>query len=127
MDKNSNRNSVRVLAWCVRLWRKRINEHSFKAHLLTQGATSKTEHEPQGDENLSAELDVSYKRLRHSVAKPAHKAQWHNKGTIPIYVSAECCPTRSGRRGFPFKGERRSGKHLRKGDMEFIVHAAHPL
>ena len=27
MDKNSSRNSVRVLAWCVRLWRKRILEN----------------------------------------------------------------------------------------------------
>ena len=29
---------------------------------------------------------------------------------IAIYASAECVPTRSGRRGFPFKGERRYGR-----------------
>ena len=29
--------------------RLKTNEHSFKAHLLTKYATSKTEHEPQGD------------------------------------------------------------------------------
>ena len=49
----------------------------------------------------SAELDRWYKRLRRVVAKPAHKAQWHNKGTIPIYASAECCPPLCGHRGFP--------------------------
>ena len=58
----------------------------------------------------SAELDGQYKRLRRVVAKLAHKAQWHNNGTILIYASAECVPTRSGRRGFPFKGERRYGR-----------------
>ena len=30
-------------------------------------------------------------------------------------------PARSGRRGFPFKGERRLGKHVRKGEVEFRV------
>ena len=64
----------------------------------------------------SVELDEKYKRLRHSIAKPAHKAQWHNKGTMLIYASTECVPTRSGRRGFPFKGKRRLGKHVRKGE-----------
>ena len=33
------------------------NEYLFRAHLLTVCATSKTEHEPQGGEILSAELD----------------------------------------------------------------------
>ena len=42
---------------CVQA-RKRINEHLFKVYLLTQGATSKTEHEPQGGEKANAELDV---------------------------------------------------------------------
>ena len=39
--------------------------------------------------------------------------EWHNKRTILFYVSAECCPTRSGRRGFPqiyAEGERRCGR-----------------
>ena len=66
MDKTSNRNSVRVLAWCVRLWRKRINEHLFKAYLLTECAYSKCE--PQGGENMSAELDDKYENAWHSVA-----------------------------------------------------------
>ena len=46
--------------------------------------------------------------------------EWHNKRTILFYVSAECCPTRSGRRGFPqiyAEGERRWGKHVRKGEI----------
>ena len=80
---------------------------------------SKTEHEPQGGEQANAALDGQYKRLRRVVAKLAHKAQWHNNGTILIYASAECVPTRSGRRGFPFKGERRWGKHVRKGEVKF--------
>ena len=86
----------------------RINENLFEAHLLTKCAYS--ECEPQGGEIASAELDGQYKRLRRVVAKLAHKAQWHNNGTILIYASAECVPTRSGRRGFPFKGERRYGR-----------------
>ena len=40
MDKNSNRNSVRVLAWCLACFaRKRINENIFRAFLLTECAT----------------------------------------------------------------------------------------
>ena len=33
------------------------NGYIFEAFLYTQCATSKTEHEPQGGENMSAELD----------------------------------------------------------------------
>ena len=36
------------------------NEHSFMAFLYMVCATSKTEHEPQGGENMSAELDEKY-------------------------------------------------------------------
>ncbi len=54
-----------------------FDEHSFKAYLLTVCAYSKTEHEPQGGEPMSAELDGQYKRLRRLGAKLAHKAQWH--------------------------------------------------
>ena len=39
--------------------------------------------------------------------------EWHNKGTILFCASTECCPTRSGRRGFPQiyeEGERRCGR-----------------
>ena len=32
--------------------------------------------------------------------------EWHNKGTILFYASAECCPPLCGHRGFPCKGER---------------------
>ena len=42
--------------------------------------------------------------------KAATQAQWHNERNVPIYARAECVPTRSGRRGFPFKGERRYGR-----------------
>ena len=39
---------------------------------------------------ISAELDEKYKRLRRVVGYClAHKAWWHNKGTIPIYASAD--------------------------------------
>ena len=68
MDKNSCLNFARLSAWWVRLRRKRINEHSFRAFLYTECATSKTEHEPQGGENLSAELDEKYENAWHSVA-----------------------------------------------------------
>ena len=42
------------------------NEHSFRAHLLTECAYSKCE--PQGGENMSAELDDKYENAWHSVA-----------------------------------------------------------
>ena len=57
----------------------------------------------------SAELDGKYKRLRRLGAKLAHKAQWHNERNVPIYASAECCPTQSGRRGFPQSMQRGNG------------------
>ena len=44
------------------------NEHLFVACLYTVCATSKTEHEPQGGENMSAELDEKYENAWHSVA-----------------------------------------------------------
>ena len=75
--------------------RLKTNEHSFKGHSYTECATSKTEHEPQGGEIANAELDGQYKRLRRVVAKLAHKAQWHNKWTIPIYASAARCTQRA--------------------------------
>ena len=37
----------------------------------------------------NAELDDEYERLRRVVAELAHKAWWHNKGTILIYASAD--------------------------------------
>ena len=57
----------------------------------------------------SVELDEKYKRLRRLGAKLAHKAQWHNERNVPIYASTECCPTRSGRRGFPQRMQRGNG------------------
>ena len=55
----------------------------------------------------NAELNDLYERLRRVVGYClAHKAWWHNKRTIPIYASAECCPPPRGHRGFPCKGER---------------------
>ena len=89
--------------------RLKTNEHSFKGHSYTECATSKTEHEPQSGEIANAELDGQYKRLRRVVAKLAHKAQWHNKWTIPIYASAECCPPLRGHRGFPQGTQRGNG------------------
>ena len=50
----------------VRLWRKRTNEYFFKAYLLTECVYS--ECEPQGGENMSAELDEKYENAWHSVA-----------------------------------------------------------
>ena len=50
----------------MRLWRKRTNEYFFKAYLLTECAYS--ECEPQGGENMSAELDEKYENAWHSVA-----------------------------------------------------------
>ena len=52
----------------------------------------------------SVGLDVKYKRLRHVVAEPAHKAKWHNNRNGVSYVSTECCPPPRGHRGFPFRG-----------------------
>ena len=37
----------------------------------------------------NAELDDKYERLRRVVAELAHKAWWHNKGTILFYASAD--------------------------------------
>ena len=61
----------------------------------------------------NAELDGQYKRA-DEFGFFSSANEWHKKRTIAIYASAECVPTRSGRRGFPFKGERRLGKHVRK-------------
>ena len=42
---------------------------------------------------ISAEQDDKYERLRHVVGYClAHKAKWHNKGTILFYASAACLP-----------------------------------
>ncbi len=53
---------------CACFARKRINENLFRVYLLTECAYSQTEHEPQGGENMSAELDGCTVRLRHVVA-----------------------------------------------------------
>ena len=45
-----------------------FNVHLFKAYLCNYYALSKTEHEPQGGEPMSAELDGQYKRLRRLLA-----------------------------------------------------------
>ena len=38
-------------------------------------------------------LCVQYERLRRVVGYClAHKAKWHNKGTILVYASAACLP-----------------------------------
>ena len=71
-----------------------------------------------GGEPWSAELDDLYKRADEPEFFSSAN-EWHNKRTILIYASAECVPTRSGRRGFPFKGERWLGKHVRKGEIVF--------
>ena len=58
---------MRVLAWCLACFaRKCINLHLFKAYLYTECAYSKCE--PQGGENMSAELDDKYENAWHSVA-----------------------------------------------------------
>ena len=67
MDKNSNHNSVRVLAWYLAcLHASGYNVHLFKVYLLTECAYLKCE--PQGGENMSAELDEKYENAWHSVA-----------------------------------------------------------
>ena len=40
------------------------HQNLFEAYLYTKFALSKTKHEPQGGEHMSAELDERYKRLR---------------------------------------------------------------
>ena len=45
-----------------------FNAHLFEAYLYNYSAFSKTEHEPQGGENMSAELDEKYENAWHSVA-----------------------------------------------------------
>ena len=67
----------------------------------------------------SAKHDGKYKRLRRVVAKPAHKAQWHNEGNAPIYARAECVPLRSSSVGSlkrSAEGERNRGNTVRKGE-----------
>ena len=44
------------------------NEHLFEAYLLAVCVYSQTEREPQGGENISAELDEKYENAWHSVA-----------------------------------------------------------
>ena len=47
------------------------NGHQFKVCLLTECACSKCE--PQGGENMSAELDEKYENAWHSVAQPPRR------------------------------------------------------
>ena len=56
------------IATSLQLWvgHPHPNEHSFKAFLYTECAYSKCE--PQGGENMSAELDGWYENAWHSVA-----------------------------------------------------------
>ena len=120
------------------------NENLFGAFLLTECATSKTEHEPQRRRankrrayvthkpilqrlqlvaivcllvfvflfptrqklrfhlsyshpsslvfDVREPLCVKYENAWHCVAQAATQAKWHNKGTIPIYASADCLP-----------------------------------
>ena len=51
-----------------KLLERTFNGHSFEAYLYNYSAFSKTEHEPQGGEPMSAELDEQYKRLRRLLA-----------------------------------------------------------
>ena len=51
-----------------KLLERTFNGHSFEAYLYNYSAFSKTEHEPQGGEPMSAELDGQYKRLRRPLA-----------------------------------------------------------
>ena len=78
-DKNSRRSSAKLSACCFACFaRKRINEHSFRAHLLTECAYSKCE--PQGGENMSAELS-------------SHTSSFcfnHNK--LQLFALALCAP-----------------------------------
>ena len=46
----------------------------------------------------------------------------HNElAIVTKSIAFACPPTQSGRRGFPFKGERRLGKHVRKGEIVIKV------
>ena len=51
----------------------------------------------------------------------------HNELAIVTKSIAFACPPLRGHRGFPFKGERRLGKHVRKGEIVIRVHDVHPL
>ena len=79
MDKNSNHNSVRVLAWYLAcLHASGYNVHLFKVYLLTECAYLKCE--PQGGENMSAELS-------------SHTSSFcfnHNK--LQLFALALCAP-----------------------------------
>ena len=58
---------MRVLAWYLAcLHASGYNVHLFKVYLLTECAYLKCE--PQGGENMSAELDEKYENAWHSVA-----------------------------------------------------------
>ena len=90
MDKNSNRNSVQVLAWCLACKaRKRINELSFKAFLYTVCACSKTELESQRrreyERRAGALVCVVQATAPCCWPRLAHKAQWH--GFQPICIT----------------------------------------
>ena len=59
---------------------------------------------------LSADL-----YCKHPVCRSLFATNWR----LLRSQSRQCVPSRGGRRGFPFKGERRWGKHVRKGDIIF--------
>ena len=56
-----------------------FNVHSFEVYLLTECATSKTEHEPQGGEHMSAEL-------------VAHKPHCSNRNLLQLFALVLCAP-----------------------------------
>ena len=75
-----------------------FNVHSFKGHLFTHSAYSKCSYKrnvlirserSQGERRDKRRARRLYERLRRVVAELAHKAWWHNKGTILFYASAD--------------------------------------
>ena len=65
---------------------KARSERTYKRNMqLKRRNTSRN-----GGEQISAEQDDKYERLRRVVGYClAHKAWWHNKGAITIYASAD--------------------------------------
>ena len=65
---------------------KAYSERTYKRNVLILSERS------QGERRDKRRAWRLYERLRRVVAELAHKAWWHNKGTILVYASADCLP-----------------------------------
>ena len=88
-DKNSCRSFARLSAWWFDWVGLPHPKRKLIRSVLINGLCLFGVSVRKANAKISAELDEMYERLRRVVAELAHKAWWHNKGTILVYASAD--------------------------------------